>query len=259
MGKFVRGLIILASLVLMAAVTLLPAMAASGGSITYLGTGSNPGGDCNLIFLDYEFSLTGDTDDDGIGNDYFAVLMVDGNGVVLDNDYWSTTFVPTTASDFSDFGAVNTITARPVTFSLVDIGDPGLLDENSPAGVAFTQAGTVLASFVVDPGTQSFDDGSCAALPLAGATASAGCTLPVPSGSVVGEAPLGAQAYYRPGDVAPGIVLNPGTYIVVGVDSTDTYYKVVLACQFLWVRKDAMQPSFQAPQNGAPLPTRVVS
>ncbi len=85
------------------------------------------------------------------------------------------------------------------------------------------------------------------------------CALDVPSGSVVGEAPLGAQAYYAPGSVASGVVLNPGTYVVVGQDASETYYKIVLACQFLWVRKDAMQPSWQAPQSGTPLPTRVVS
>ncbi len=91
-------------------------------------------------------------------------------------------------------------------------------------------------------------------------TNSAGtCTLDVPSGSVVGEAPLGAQAYYAPDNLAPGVVLNPGTYIVVGQDASETYYKVVLACQFLWVRKDTMQPSWQAPQNGTPLPTGIVS
>jgi hypothetical protein len=87
----------------------------------------------------------------------------------------------------------------------------------------------------------------------------AGCTLVIPAGSVVGEAPLGAQAYYEPGNVVPGVVLNPGTYTVIGQDESETYYQVVLACQKLWVRKDTMQPSYQAPQNGAPLPTRFVS
>ncbi len=85
------------------------------------------------------------------------------------------------------------------------------------------------------------------------------CSLVIPSGSVVGEAPAGAQAYYTPGQAAPGVVLNPGTYTVIGQDASETYYKIVLACQTLWVRKDTMQPSYQAPQNGTPLPTRIVS
>jgi len=87
----------------------------------------------------------------------------------------------------------------------------------------------------------------------------AGCTLVIPAGSVVGEAPLGAQVYYEPGSTSPGIVLNAGTYTVIGQDESETYYQIVLACQKLWVRKDTMQPSYQAPQNGAPLPTRIVS
>jgi len=88
--------------------------------------------------------------------------------------------------------------------------------------------------------------------------AGGGCNLRIPAGSVVGEAPLGAQAYYSPGN-ATNFSINPGTYIVVGQDASESYYKIVLACQFLWVRKDTMQPSFQSPQNGAPLPTTIVS
>lgn len=91
-----------------------------------------------------------------------------------------------------------------------------------------------------------------------GDVAGAGCTLPVPSGSVVGDAPFETQAYYEPGNAAPGVVLNPGTYIVIGQDASETYYQIVLACQYLWVRKDAMQPSYEQPQNGAPLPTRII-
>jgi hypothetical protein len=84
------------------------------------------------------------------------------------------------------------------------------------------------------------------------------CSLPVPDGSVVGDAPNGAQVYYEPGNASPGVVLNAGTYIVIGQDATETYYKIKLACQYVWVLKSAMQPSLQAPQNGAPLPTRIV-
>jgi hypothetical protein len=88
--------------------------------------------------------------------------------------------------------------------------------------------------------------------------AGGGCALSIPEGSVVGEAPLGAEVYYAPGSIVPGVVLNPGTYIVIGQDESETYYRVVLACQLLWVRKDTMQPSFLPPQNGAALPTRIV-
>ncbi len=98
--------------------------------------------------------------------------------------------------------------------------------------------------------------GTCAGLPTYAAPNT--CGLNIPSGSVVGEAPNGAQIYYAPGGIST-VTLNPGTYIVVGQDESETYYKIVLACQFVWVRKDTMQPSYQAPQNGMPLPTRIVS
>lgn len=95
--------------------------------------------------------------------------------------------------------------------------------------------------------------------PTAGILSSADiCGLPIPANSVVGDAPLGAQVYWEPGKESPGIILNPGTYIVTGQDASETYYRVVLACQFVWVRKDAMGPSWQSPQNGTPLPTAIV-
>jgi len=82
--------------------------------------------------------------------------------------------------------------------------------------------------------------------------------LPLPVGSVVGDMPLGAQAYYAPGQVT-NIEINPGTYWVLGEDESGQYYKILLACQYLWVRTDMMQPNFVSPWSGQPLPTQVVS
>jgi hypothetical protein len=87
---------------------------------------------------------------------------------------------------------------------------------------------------------------------------SGGCAIGIPEGSVVGEAPAGAYVFWAPGKESPGVMLNPGTYWVIGQDESETYYKAVLACQYVWVRKDTMQPSYQFPQNGASLPTRIV-
>jgi hypothetical protein len=103
---------------------------------------------------------------------------------------------------------------------------------------------------VSGPGNPSFS------LPLAGSDI---CSVGIPDGSVVGEAPFGAQVYWEPGNVSPGVVLNPGTYIVIGQDASETYYQIFFNCQRLWVRKDTMQPSWLPPQNGAPLPQRIVS
>ncbi len=86
----------------------------------------------------------------------------------------------------------------------------------------------------------------------------AAACLPIPDGSVVGDMPLGAQAFYAPGQ-ATDITLNPGTYWVIGEDESGQYYEILLACQYLWVPVDTMQPSFQPPWSGQPLPTQVVS
>jgi len=45
---------------------------------------------------------------------------------------------------------------------------------------------------------------------------------------------------------------------VTGQDASETYYQIVLACQLVWVRKDTMQPSYQPPQNGAALPSKII-
>lgn len=123
--------------------------------------------------------------------------------------------------------------------------DPSVQYFVVPFDDTFAQVGGSYTLTVTGPGDVTFSVG--------------GCGVSIPAGSVVGEAPLGAYAYYEPGNIAPGVVLNPGTYWVIGQDSSETYYKVVLACQYLWVRKDTMQSSYLPPQNGAPLPQTIVN
>lgn len=86
------------------------------------------------------------------------------------------------------------------------------------------------------------------------------CDVTIPDGSVVGDLPFATQAYWAPGKVSPDVVLNVGTYWVVGVEEDDAgnaYYKIVLACQYLYVPVEAMQPSFQGPWQGEVLPSNV--
>ena len=91
---------------------------------------------------------------------------------------------------------------------------------------------------------QAFGAGTCPALPV---------------GSVVGALPNEQIAFYAPGKITvPNIVVNPGTYWVLGQDASGEYYEILIACQYLWVPVDSMQPSFQAPWSGQPLPTQVV-
>ena len=42
------------------------------------------------------------------------------------------------------------------------------------------------------------------------------------------------------------------------VEFSGKFYKIMLSCQFVWVPVEDFQPSFEAPQNGQPLPTTVV-
>lgn len=84
------------------------------------------------------------------------------------------------------------------------------------------------------------------------------CLIDIPAGSVVGDLPFDTQAYWAPGKVSPGVVLKAGTYWVVGEEADDAgsqFYKVVLACQYLYISADAMQPSFSGPWNGEALPS----
>lgn len=87
------------------------------------------------------------------------------------------------------------------------------------------------------------------------------CQTPLPNGSVVGDAPGGAQVYWGPSadKTANGIVLNPGSYWVVGFDETGEFAQVWLTCdtQLLWIPADTIGPSGNAPWNGTPLPVRV--
>jgi hypothetical protein len=212
-----------------------------------------------------DFNVTGSgLVDDGGGCDIVVMVMVDPTGTATDLDTFCLSLVTGQGGSDGDYGSQvsgYTPVSSPVTYGLFDIdaADIAALSGTGDAEQAYVDY--VLANGACL--TEQFLDVSglptAAAYSLCGGGTAAGCTLNIPSGSVVGEAPLGAQVYYSPGNIAPSIVLNPGTYIVVGQDESETYYKVVLACQFLWVRKDTMQPSFQAPQNGAPLPTRIVS
>lgn len=78
------------------------------------------------------------------------------------------------------------------------------------------------------------------------------------SGSVVGDLPFRQQAYYAPGQLAPGVFLNPGTYWVIGLDESEEFYQVLLSCQYLWVPVGVMQPNFDRVWQGRPLPTLII-
>ena len=147
------------------------------------------------------------------------------------------------------------------TFNFTVFTDPYVLPANTPVTLTVTTYnGPNFTGGVAYVSSMIWDCTTGAIISLTNGVPGETCSNPLPSGSVVGEAPLGAQVYWKPGEVSPGVVLNPGTYWVVGVDESGDYSQIWLACEtdLLWVRSDTLQPSFQAPQNGQPLPTRVV-
>jgi hypothetical protein len=157
------------------------------------------------------------------------------------------------AGSFNPAGSFGTCIAgdnsgNPVTFSVPL--DPAVNYFVVPFDDTFAQAGGGYTLTVDGPGFPDLH------LPLADSDI---CSTGIPDGTVIGEAPLGAHVYWAPGQESPGIVLNPGTYHVIGQDASETYYKLFFNCQYIWVRKDTMQPSYLPPQNGAPLPQRIVS
>jgi hypothetical protein len=153
-------------------------------------------------------------------------------------------------------GSINTGAVADTCIAASNSGNPQTVTEPLSPGIdyyvviiddTFAQAGDTYTLTISGPGN-----------PLLGGSGDV-CSLPIPAGSVVGEAPLGAHVYWAPGQESPGLVLNPGTYHVIGQDASETYYKLFFNCQYIWVRKDTMQPSWLPPQNGAPLPDRIVS
>ena len=234
--------------------TVLGANALTNVSIHFTGQYGAEGPDCNYAWFYYVG--TGFTNnDDGDGYDYFAIITFDANGVVLDNDmiaYAPTGFDISGYSETSDIGISNSITARPIHVVVYDTPMfPILSDENAPDAINW-----VLSNGAVVAASDEFDPGAffspCASVPL-----TAQCPA-IPAGSVVGDLPFATRAYYSPGNLS-SVTVNVGTYWVIGQDESGQYYKIILACQYLWIPVGNMQPSYQAPQNGAPLPTRVVS
>ncbi len=171
-----------------------------------------------------------DRDNTGSGTEQVRIDVFDGAGTVI----YTVTFsnaLATYAAGLIDTTAYSTAPQyNPITVVVTSL-----------AGNDLPEVSTVIGT------------GSCAGLPTYGNA----CIALTPD-AVVGDMPFSTQAYYAPGKAANGVVLNPGTYWVLGEDESGEYYKIVLSCQYLWVPVNSMQPSFQAPWSGQPLPMTVV-
>lgn len=164
--KVSRKMLLIAGILVAALLAVMPALAATNGSIWFLGTGdSDPS--CDLSNLDYALQLTPNADDGG-GWDDFAIVTVDAMGRPLDVDYWSapTSTTPYTSWDYTDMGLIYSIAYRPVTVALFDVPDTsGAPSENSVSGFNWVMAnGTFMDEAVMDPA--AVNALGCAGLPL---------------------------------------------------------------------------------------------
>ena len=179
-----------------------------------------------------DFTTTFDRDNTGLKVEAYRQQVTDGAGKILYLDEGTvplgTYFEPATFEPYTALPDYN-----PLTITLVSLAGNGY-----------------------DEQVMTVQTGTCDGLPTY--TPPESTCLAIPDGSVVGAMAQETQAFWAPGKAAPDVVLNPGTYWVLGEDGSGQYYKIVLACQYLWVPINSMQPSFQAPWSGQPLPTTVV-
>jgi hypothetical protein len=146
-----------------------------------------------------------------------------------------------------------TITATHVIDYFVLQGAAGI-------GVYITTPGATSTYDFVDPYDVPSDvQQQCAEI---GGTAAQPECLPLTDNAVVGRVLSTTPAYWAPGKVAPGVTINPfitPTLWVLGVDESGEFYKVLLACQYLWLPVDTMGPNPDSVWQGRLLPTTVVS
>ncbi len=82
----------------------------------------------------------------------------------------------------------------------------------------------------------------------------------IPEQAVVGLFTANSEIYWAPGEsVVPMIYVEAGnTYYVAGQDESETYYKVLISCNWVWVRKTTVGPNPDEVWQNAPLPTTIV-
>lgn len=230
------------------------ALAASSATITFLDTSDQP------LFLVTSTGLV----DDFPPCDRVTMLMTDATGSIT--DFYTFCVHSTSGVGYGDtiwgtYGGYYPVLG-PITYTLFDTAPGDICNTTVPSAACADYLRSCAVPSIAEAFYQpaSLPAGTPYSLACsAPAPDASGCKLAIPPGSVVGDLPFKTQLYWSPGNASPGHFVNPGTYVVVGQDQTETYYKIVLACQFVWVPKANMQPSYLPPQNGAPLPTRIVS
>ena len=94
------------------------------------------------------------------------------------------------------------------------------------------------------------------------AGAGTGCAekIQLTKDAAVGRFLIDTRLYWTPGKlIVPPVTIPPNkTAWVLGVDESGSYYKIVWACDLLWVPVETMAPNYDEVWNGTPLPTSIV-
>jgi hypothetical protein len=96
--------------------------------------------------------------------------------------------------------------------------------------------------------------------PVADVEDVAGCDVLVniPDSAVGAAITTDTPVYWKPGEVSNEVFPAGLTLRAIGVDESGMYTQVLYVCGFYWVPTSAIGPNYNAPWNGAPLPTVVV-
>ncbi len=159
-----------------------------------------------------------------------------------------------------------------LVFTATEAEENGATQINLCSGVACHSGGTFLAGTAF-PGTLTYVvpqtttiayswevDEQQAAWQVSCQPAS-GCDVPLTPDAVVGLFVTDATTYWAPEKkLQPEVIIPAGkTAWVLGQDASGAYYKIIWACDTLWVSVSSMGPNVGDPVwRGAPLPTGVV-
>ncbi len=172
MQKHLFRMPVLVAALLALTATEAPVWAIANADLFATGTsvgGNRVVGDCAQADPDFAATFIPNTNDAN-GTDYLALVHTDGFGTVVDVDIagFPVGAAPIAPPPLFDVhagsnGAFPLIAARPVIAYLYDVGDPGGINENSAAGLAFALAGVLLDVATFDPLTY---EPACANFPL---------------------------------------------------------------------------------------------
>lgn len=201
------------------------------------------------------------------GPDGRVVTLMAGVGVVRDEIEFNLTFDDQAAATVPK--PIASGTYRPTQLAapvdLASAGGPAL-----PYGAALSDFNGAAPNgtwrlYVHEPHPSDFGSiagGWSLSITTDATTTNLTCFPPLTESAVVGSMPYDTQAYYEPGNVAPGLMLNAGTYHVLGVDESGQYYAIVLGCDRLWVPVASMVPNTNPDDSlwfGHPLPIGVIA